>query len=259
MMGSGVRFPAPAPEGLRLLGTISGRRRIDIGVRSGGGRVARLGVEAARESARQPPDVYHATCEKGAVLAMRESFSTSDVARYCHVTPDTIRKWAEAGRIRVFKTPGGHRRIRREDLLRFLQGNQIPLHPDLLGGMTSFLVIAPDQAPIDAIREFLEKSQIPFQLAVAMDSFDAGRHAAGVKPDVVFLDLQMRAPDASEICRRLRSLPDLDATTVIGLESSGDGYSAAEIAEHGVSLCVRKPINAEELRSVLAQAGVQVS
>ncbi|MCK5861143.1 MAG: excisionase family DNA-binding protein, partial [Candidatus Hydrogenedentes bacterium] len=48
-------------------------------------------------------------------MEAKQSFSTSEVARYCHVTADTIRKWAEAGRLRVFKTPGGHRRIHRED------------------------------------------------------------------------------------------------------------------------------------------------
>ena len=64
-------------------------------------------------------------------MEQKQSFSTSEVAKYCHVTADTIRKWAEAGRITVFKTPGGHRRIRREDLISFLRENGIPLHPDL--------------------------------------------------------------------------------------------------------------------------------
>jgi len=54
-------------------------------------------------------------------MEMKQSFSTSEVAKYCHVTADTIRKWADAGRITVFKTPGGHRRIRREDLVQFLR------------------------------------------------------------------------------------------------------------------------------------------
>ena len=54
-------------------------------------------------------------------METKQSFSTSEVAKYCHVTADTIRKWAEANRITVFKTPGGHRRIRRDDLIRFLR------------------------------------------------------------------------------------------------------------------------------------------
>jgi DNA-binding transcriptional MerR regulator len=34
------------------------------------------------------------------------------------VDPDTLRRWADTGRVRTFTTPGGHRRFLRADLLR---------------------------------------------------------------------------------------------------------------------------------------------
>ena len=74
-------------------------------------------------------------------MEIKQSFSTSEVAKYCHVTADTIRKWAEAGRITVFKTPGGHRRIRREDLVQFLRENSIPVHGDLNAAGVRILLI----------------------------------------------------------------------------------------------------------------------
>jgi excisionase family DNA binding protein len=36
------------------------------------------------------------------------------------VDPDTLRRWADAGRVRSFTTPGGHRRFARPDLERVL-------------------------------------------------------------------------------------------------------------------------------------------
>ena len=36
------------------------------------------------------------------------------------VDPDTLRRWADAGRVRTFTTPGGHRRFARPDLERVL-------------------------------------------------------------------------------------------------------------------------------------------
>ncbi len=36
------------------------------------------------------------------------------------VDPDTLRRWADAGRIRAFATPGGHRRFSRADLDRLV-------------------------------------------------------------------------------------------------------------------------------------------
>ena len=102
-------------------------------------------------------------------METKQSFSTSEVARYCHVTADTIRKWAEAGRIQVFKTPGGHRRIRREDLIRFLRENSIPVHEDLDNSGVKILVVDDEKAVISVIRRFLERSKTPFQIEVAMD------------------------------------------------------------------------------------------
>ena len=104
-------------------------------------------------------------------MESKQSFSTSEVAKYCHVTPDTIRKWAEAGRISVFKTPGGHRRIRRNDLLRFLRENSIPLHSELSDDGIRVLVVDDEKSIISVIRRFLDHAKIAFEVHVASDGF----------------------------------------------------------------------------------------
>src|SRR5690606_28483447 len=131
-------------------------------------------------------------------METKQSFSTSEVAKYCHVTADTIRKWAEAGRIHVFKTPGGHRRIRRDDLLRFLRDNSIPIHEDLDNSGMKVLVVDDEKAVISVIRRFLERSNRPFQIEVAMDGFDAGRQVVTFRPHIVFLDLRLPGIDGFE-------------------------------------------------------------
>jgi excisionase family DNA binding protein len=44
--------------------------------------------------------------------------SLGPASRLLGVDPDTLRRWADAGRIRAFATPGGHRRFSRGDLER---------------------------------------------------------------------------------------------------------------------------------------------
>ncbi len=63
-------------------------------------------------------------------------FTTFEAAKLCHVSPLSIINWVNADRLPAFRTPGGHRRIRREDLVRFMQaderrglGRQIVSHP----------------------------------------------------------------------------------------------------------------------------------
>jgi excisionase family DNA binding protein len=42
--------------------------------------------------------------------------SLNDAARRLNVHPATLREWADRGRIRTFRTPGGHRRFSGEDI-----------------------------------------------------------------------------------------------------------------------------------------------
>lgn len=42
--------------------------------------------------------------------------TSSDVAVLFGVTAETVKNWADGGRLPHFKTPGGHYRFRREDV-----------------------------------------------------------------------------------------------------------------------------------------------
>jgi len=188
-----------------------------------------------------------------------ESFSSSQVARYCHVTADTIRKWADAGRIAVFKTPGGHRRIRREDLIEFLNTNNIPIHPDLKVPGFKVLVVDHENAVISTVGRFLDRAAIPFRVEVARDLFDAGRQLALFRPDVVFLDLDMPGVDALAVCKRIKSLPEHAGIHVIALARSADSDIARRAMEQGALLCLRKPCTPDDLRRALAHGGIEVA
>lgn len=49
----------------------------------------------------------------------RESLSTGQAAKLCGVTPDTVLRWVKSGRVPAYRTPGGHCRLHREDLVAF--------------------------------------------------------------------------------------------------------------------------------------------
>jgi excisionase family DNA binding protein len=192
-------------------------------------------------------------------METKQSFSTSEVAKYCHVTADTIRKWAEAGRIRVFKTPGGHRRIRHEDLIQFLRDNRIPIHPDLSGAGARALVIANEHSVLTVIRRSLERTQPSCRVEVASDSFDAGRQIAGFRPDVVFLDLRMAGMDSVDICRRIKSAPELAGIHVVVMGTSDDTRVAENAMREGASAQLTKPFTPDDLRRVLARVGIETN
>ena len=191
-------------------------------------------------------------------MESKQSFSTSEVAKYCHVTADTIRKWAEAGRIHVFKTPGGHRRIRREDLVRFLRENKIPIHEDLDNAGIRVLVVDDEKAVVSVIRRFLERSQTPFQIEVALDGFEAGHQVATFRPSVIFLDLRLPGMDGFEVCRRIKADPESANCHIISMTGYYEGDVAQRIVEMGATLLLQKPFTPDDLRRALAKVGVEV-
>ncbi len=192
-------------------------------------------------------------------METRLSFSTSEVAKYCHVTADTIRKWAEAGKIRVFKTPGGHRRIRRDDLLRFLRENSMPIHEDLGNSGVKILVVDDEKAVISVIRRFLERAQTPFQIEMAMDGFEAGQLVATFQPDIIFLDLRLPGLDGFEVTRRIKSNPDTSHIQVIAMTGYYQGEVANRVLELGAVLLLQKPFTPDDLRKALAKVGVEMN
>jgi len=50
-----------------------------------------------------------------------EILTVSQASKYCKVSSKTIINWIDAGYIKAYKTVGGHRRIKKEDLDQFLK------------------------------------------------------------------------------------------------------------------------------------------
>ena len=59
----------------------------------------------------------------------------SEASRVLGVSPATLRRWSDAGRLRVFTTPGGHRRFSRAALERLLPGDR-SRRPSIGGSLT---------------------------------------------------------------------------------------------------------------------------
>ena len=54
-----------------------------------------------------------------------EILTVSQASKYCNVSTETIINWMEAGGLPALKTVGGHRRVRKDDLDKFLQKKSI--------------------------------------------------------------------------------------------------------------------------------------
>ena len=189
-------------------------------------------------------------------------FTTFEAAKLCHVSPLSIINWVNAGRLPAFRTPGGHRRIRREDLIKFMKDNGIPLAEELTAGSgrPRVLVVDDDGSIRDLLAEHLGARSEPFEVMTASDGFEAGRLVATFKPDVVLLDLRMPGMDGFQVCRTVKADPETSGTIVIAMTGFHTPETEARIKECGAVECFAKPVEPSVLAgSIEDQMGKKAS
>src|SRR5919109_755482 len=95
-------------------------------------------------------------------------YTTHEVSRLLHVNPRSVINWIEQSLLTSYRTPGGPRRIRREDLLAFLRKHQIPTPPALVEGKFSVLIVDDEQEIVDLVTAYLLK-QGGYEISSASD------------------------------------------------------------------------------------------
>lgn len=76
--------------------------------------------------------------------------TTPQAAQLLGVTPTTIKRWVEDGRLRCLRTPGGHRRFDRSDVQRFLAKSGAPAD-DLGSQLVETLIASPDRYAVQSL------------------------------------------------------------------------------------------------------------
>ena len=180
-------------------------------------------------------------------------FTTFETAKLCHVSPLSIINWVNAGRLPAFRTPGGHRRIRRDDLIRFMRENGMPLADELREGSgRSKILVVDDEASIrEVLAEHLTTRGTPYEASTASDGFEAGRLMATFRPDVVLLDLRMPGLDGFQVCRTIKADPETSSTIVVAMTGYFSPETESRILECGAVRCFAKPVEPSTLSAFI--------
>jgi excisionase family DNA binding protein len=151
---------------------------------------------------------------------MRSFYTTFEAARLLGVSLPTVVNWIKGRRLKAHRTPGGHRRIAREDLAGFMLRHGMPVPGELSGatpGRRKALVIAdPGPAREGSVRQL---SAAGYAVEQASPGFAAGAAAARFQPDV--LVVYADGPDGGESFRAARHDRELAEVPVVALAPPG--------------------------------------
>jgi excisionase family DNA binding protein len=185
---------------------------------------------------------------------VKDTYSTHDVAKICCVTPTTVIRWIEDGLIPAFKTVGGHRRVRREDLEKVCRERGIPFNVPAGAEVGRILVVDDEPVVLDLVRDVVKELNHKFEVEVAKDAFDAGRLVVAFRPQLIFLDLMMPGVDGFEVCARLKKDPATTNTEIIAITGYYTEANMERILSAGASACLRKPLDVLEVRRQVVDA-----
>jgi excisionase family DNA binding protein len=171
-------------------------------------------------------------------------YTTHEVSRLLHVNPRSVINWIEQSLLPSYRTPGGHRRIRRDDLLAFLRKHQIPTPEALVEGKFNVLIVDDELEIVDLMKTFLLR-QGGYDVATASDGITALLEVGRTKPDLLILDIMIPGVDGIEVCRRIKNNSN-NRTIIIAV--SGSAEHENDIIRAGADAFMVKPLDLERLQ-----------
>ena len=177
----------------------------------------------------------------------KEVFTTFEAAKYCNTSYMSIKRWIWSGNLKAFKTPGGHFRIRKSDLLDFMRKNQIPIPEEVPAARKKILIIDDDGQARERAAHYLRINSLNLEVGTARDGFEAGILVSQFKPDIIIIDLVMPRTDGYSVCERLKKSPMTKNMKIIALTGLADGENKERALECGADRVLSKLMDMEEL------------
>ncbi len=176
--------------------------------------------------------------------------TTYEISRYLHVDLTTVISWCELGRIKAYKTPGGHRRVRPEFFLEFLKEYNMPIpqeFADRLKNSLKILIVDDEEEIRKMIRRALRQSIACAEIHEARDGFEAGILAADLLPGLIILDLMMPGINGFKVCGNIKKDARFKATKILAITGQDTEENKQKILKEGADEYLAKPFDVKDL------------
>lgn len=177
---------------------------------------------------------------------MKDLFTTGEAAEICRVSQQTIIRCFDSGRLRGFRVPGSKfRRIPRQNLVKFMRDNSIPLD-NLDSGKKKVLVVDDDAEIVELIGDILTRDG-RFEIRTASSGYEAGMATQQFRPDLILLDYMLPDVNGNVVCQTIRSNPEFENTRIIIVSGVIKQEEIDQLLKSGAQDFLKKPFSISEL------------
>lgn len=196
------------------------------------------------------------------VSAEEGDCTTIEAARRLGLAVRSVQLMVDRGELQAWKTPGGHRRIARASIERWLEerrrgaGVRTALsHPRASASRAAQILLIEDSRHYQNLIRLLVAREFPdVELHVADDGIAGLAMAGRLQPDVLLVDILLPGIDGATLITGLRSHPDFRCSRLVVVTSlDEDALRAYAFALDGVPV-VHKDLLARELPVHLRRA-----
>ena len=177
---------------------------------------------------------------------MKDLFTTGEAAEICKVSQQTIIRCFDAGRLEGFRVPGSRfRRIPRQNLVRFMKDNNIPLDT-IDSGKRKILIVDDDAEIVELLEDVLERDG-RFEVQTASSGYEAGMATEKFRPELILLDYMLPDVNGNVVCQAIRRNSDFENIKIIIISGVVKQDEIAQLLKSGAEDFIRKPFNITEL------------
>jgi excisionase family DNA binding protein len=176
--------------------------------------------------------------------------TTFKIARLLDVSDQSVANWIDSGGLKADRTPGGHRRVERDDLVDFLTERNLRVPRELLPSAPTVLVVDDEKEVTQWLCQVIQESCPECRVLTANDGYTAGQVVLAERPDLVILDLYMPGMDGFEVCRKIKSDPRTRGSTVLAITAHPTPEAEKAVMDAGASAFLPKPVDAAQISAL---------
>lgn len=180
----------------------------------------------------------------------RKSFLTTfEISEICEVNPTTVQNWVKEGKLKAHSTPGGHRRVLREDLIQFMKEFGLPIPARLEEPLPYILIVDDEQDMLDILSEVMHSGKEEVEVATSKSGVDALLMIGEHKPDLLVLDIMMPGMNGLEVCQKLKAGAATRNLKIVAISGDHDPSLRSRILAVGADLFFAKPFDMMKFKS----------